>query len=141
MLPGVNRPPDYLDFTADAEGISFPDGTQASDPSSVRLPDGTWLMAMSLGQQTLMARSTDGLAFTREATLSLGGVPDLALLTDGSLRLYVCAQGIVSYRSTDGGHGWTRETTVVPPGFNGKPIVCDPSLVAGAGLFVFKTGS
>jgi len=29
---------------------------------------------------------------------------------------------------------------VVGPGFNGKPIVCDPSLVAGAQLFVFKTG-
>jgi len=97
-------------------------------------------MAISLGQQTVIARSTDGLSFVREGTLALGGVPELAVAPDGAARLYVCSAGIVAYRSTDGGRSWTREQTVVGPGFNGHPIVCDPSLVAGAGLFVFKTG-
>jgi hypothetical protein len=97
-------------------------------------------MAISLGQQTVMARSNDGLTFTREATLTFGGVPELAIAPDGAVRLYVCGAGIVAYRSTDGGRAFTREQTVIGPGFNGHNIVCDPSYVAGAGLFVFKTG-
>ena len=81
------------------------------------------------------------MTFAREATLSYGGVPELALLDGGAVRLYVCAQGIESYRSTDAGRTWTREGIVVGTSFNGRKIVCDPSLVAGAGMFVFKTGS
>jgi hypothetical protein len=131
---------DGVRFTVRATAITFAAGELITDPSVVRLADGSWLMAMSLGQQTVTARSSDGLAFTRESTFSFGGVPELAIATDGAVRLYVCAAGIVAYRSVDAGRSWTREGTVVGPGFNGHPIVCDPSLVAGAGLFVFKTG-
>lgn len=70
---------------------------QLTDPSVVRLPDGSWRMAISLGQQTVMARSTDG------------------------------------------GSTWLQEGVVVPPGPAGQRIVCDPSLVAGAGRFLYKT--
>jgi hypothetical protein len=56
------------------------------------------------------------------------------------VRLYVCAQGIVAYRSTDT-FTWTREQTVVTRGPNGSMLVCDPSLVGGTGTFVYKTGS
>jgi len=131
---------DGVRFTVRGAAITFASGELITAPSIVRLADGTWLMAMSLGQQTVMARSADGLTFAREATLSFGGVPELAIAPDGAVRLYVCAQGIVAYRSTDAGRNWARETTVIGPGFNGKPIVCDPSLVAGAGMFIFKTG-
>lgn len=131
---------DGIHFTAKSVALSFTSSEMLTDPSLLALPDGEWLMAISSGQRTLIARSGDGLAFTRERTFDIGGVPELAGAPDGAPRLYVCAQGIVSYRSTDGGRTWTREATVIGPGFNGKPIVCDPSLVAGAGLFVFKTG-
>lgn len=47
---------------------------------------------------------------------------------------------VAAYRSTDAGRTWTLERTVIQPPINGRQIVCDPSLVAGAGLFVFKTG-
>jgi hypothetical protein len=145
-LPGVPRAmcsadsPDGVQFTTRGPAFTWTSGEMLTDPSVVRLADGSWLMAMSLGQQTVIARSGDGLAFAREATFSFGGVPELALAPDGSVRLYVCAAGIVAYRSSDAGRSFTREQTVVGPGFNGRPIVCDPSLVAGAGLFVFKTG-
>jgi len=56
------------------------------------------------------------------------------------VRLYVCRGGITAYRSADAGRSWSLERTVVSSPVNGHPIVCDPSLVAGAGLFVFKTG-
>lgn len=110
-----------------------------TDPSVVRLADGSWLMAMSAGQQTILARSIDGIAFTTGERLSYGGVPEVALAPDGAIRLYVCSQGIVAYRSRDA-MTWTREQTVVTRGPNGSLLTCDPSLVAGTSLFVFKTG-
>lgn len=132
---------DGIRFTLEATALTFAAEEIITDPSVIRLPDGSSLMAMSAGQRTIIARSSDGLTFAREATLSYGGVPELALLDGGAVRLYVCAQGIESYRSTDAGRTWTREGTVVGPSFNGRKIVCDPSLVAGAEMFVFKTGS
>ena len=97
-------------------------------------------MAISLGQRSILAAATDGRTFTRTGTFENGGVPELAVFADGRLRIYVCAQGIVSWLSGDGGQSWVREATVVPPNTLGKRILCDPSLPPGAGLFVFKTG-
>jgi len=131
---------DGVNFTTRGAAFVWTTAEQFTDPSVIPLADGSWLMAISLGQQTVIARSADGLTFTRESTLSFGGVPELAIAPDGAARLYVCSGGIVAYRSVDGGRAWTREQTVVGPGFNGHNIVCDPSLVAGAGMFVFKTG-
>jgi len=130
---------DGLRFTVVATALSIAPGEQLTDPSVVQLADGTWRMAISLGQQTVLARSTDGLRFSRTGTLSYGGVPELAIAPDGALRLYVCSAGIVSWRSSDGGASWTQEGVVVPPGPAGQRIVCDPSLVAGAGRFLYKT--
>lgn len=110
-----------------------------TDPSVVQLPNGAWLMALSAGQSTRLARSTDGRSFALGETLAFGGVPELAVLGDGALRLYVCADGIVAYRSVDA-VSWQREQVVATRGPNGSMLVCDPSRVAGTDLFVFKTG-
>ena len=130
---------DGINFTVLATALTYPASELLTDPSVVRLADGSWRMAVSWGNRTIMARSADGLAFTRYDTLTYGGVPELAIAPDGALRLYVCAQGIHAYRSVDGGNGWALEGTVVPPNTLGKRILCDPSLVAGANLFIFKT--
>ncbi len=128
-----------------SDGISFQTLSTAmsfsntyTDPSMVQLQDGTWLLAGSSGQSTILARSMDGLTFSQYGSVSYGGVPEVALTNDGRVRLYVCANGIESYVSGDSGSTWTREGTVVPPGTLGM-TVCDPSYVAGANLFVFKT--
>jgi hypothetical protein len=131
---------DGLNFTIKGTAFTFAATETLTDPSLLALADGTWLMAMSNGQNTIIARSADGLAFTREATFTFGGVPELARAPDGALRLYVCKGSINAYRSTDAGRTWSFERSVVNPPVNGHQIVCDPSLVAGAGLFVFKTG-
>jgi len=131
---------DGVHFTTRGPAFVWTTSEQFTDPSVVPLADGAWLMAISLGQQTVIARSSDGISFTREETLAIGGVPELAIAPGGAVRLYVCSGGITAYRSTDAGRTFAREQTVVGPGFNGHNIVCDPSLVAGAGLFVFKTG-
>lgn len=110
-----------------------------TDPSVVQLPNGSWLMALSAGQTTRLARSADGVSFTLGETLTYGGVPELARAGDGAVRLYVCAGGIVAYRSADA-VSWQREQVVVTRGPNGSMLVCDPSRVDGTDMFVFKTG-
>lgn len=127
---------DGVSFTLVGRAIAFTEMT--TDPSLVRLSDGSWLMAVSQGQKTALARSADGLRFEQYDTVSFGGVPELALTIDGRVRLYVCARGIESYVSSDAGRTWQREGTVLT-GTPAKKIACDPSLVAGAGVFIYKT--
>lgn len=129
---------DGENFTVVAAAVEFGAGDTTTDPSLLQLPDGTWLMAMSRGQQTVLARSADGLRFALGETLTVGGVPEIASAGGGRVRLYVCARGIVSYTSGDGGRSWQAEGTVVDPA-SGPRIVCDPSFVAGADLFLYKT--
>jgi hypothetical protein len=126
---------DGINFSVLGRAIAFKDLT--TDPSLARLADGTWLMAASQGQKTALARSSDGLSFESYATVTYGGVPEVTALADGRVRLYVCTGGIESYVSTDKGTTWTREGTVVR-GTPQKRLACDPSVVSGAGLFVYK---
>ena len=132
---------DGLQFQAVATAVTLPASSTDTDPSVTPLRDGSWLMAISRGQQSVLARSSDGLAFTLGETLTFGGVPEVTTLSDGRVRLYVCTGGIDSYISGDSGRSWQREGVVVPPRTLGHMIVCDPSRVAGTNLFVFKTGS
>lgn len=130
---------DGLNFTTVANAWDLGAGSSMTDPSLLRLTDGSWLMAISDGQSTRIGRSTTGLSFTEYTRLTAGGVPELGLTTDGRPRLYVCAGGIASYVSPDGGTTWTFEATVIRPNTLGRTIACDPSWVPGANLFVFKT--
>ena len=111
---------------------------QETDPSVVRLGRGRWLLAISRGPETVLARSAGGKRFTRFATVPYGGVPELASLGGGRVRLYVCADGIVSYVSGDRGVTWVYEATVVAPPPGGG-VVCDPSRVPGTDVFLYKT--
>jgi hypothetical protein len=86
---------DGVAFTVVGPAYDIPAEDTLTNPSLARLTDGSWLMAMSRGQQTVMARSGDGLRF---------GVYD----------------------------------TLVAPGTLGARIICDPSWVPDAGLFIFK---
>jgi hypothetical protein len=126
---------DGRNFTVIGSALTF-SGELWTDPSVVPLASGGWLMAVSAGNNTVMARSNDGLTFVAGERLTYGGVPELAALADGRVRLYVCAQGIQSYVSGDRGSTWNHEGTVLNPG----GLTCDPSLVAGTDRFVFKTG-
>ncbi len=129
---------DGVHFTVVGRAIAFAEADTVTDPSIARLADGSWLMAVSRGTSTILARSPDGLTFQAEATVEFGGVPELASLADGRLRLYVCGQGILSYVSSDAGRTWHAETTVLRPGTLDKKIVCDPSWIAGTNVFLFK---
>lgn len=131
-----------------SDGVNFQSvgtalSTTGTDPSVARLSDGSWLMAISLGQQSIFARSSDGVSFAATGdTMTFGGVPELTTLGDGRVRLYVCStsNGIDAYASADAGRSWEREATVVPVGTLGHRIVCDPSMVSGTNVFLFKTG-
>jgi hypothetical protein len=126
---------DGVNFSALGPAVAA-DGTTWTDPSVTQLTDGTWLMAISDGGNTVLARSTDGRSFVTGERLSYGGVPEVTALDAGRVRLYVCAMGIVSYVSADAGASWRFEATVV----SGPGLACDPSRVAGTDLFVYKTG-
>jgi hypothetical protein len=132
---------DGLAFQVVGTAIDLGASTMDTDPSVTQLRDGSWLMASSRGQTTVLSRSSDGVTFTLGETLTYGGVPEVTTLDDGRVRLYVCAGGIESYVSADSGRTWQREGIVAPSGTLGHAIVCDPSKVAGTNLFIFKTAS
>jgi len=127
---------DGRSFTVRGAAITF--AAVTTDPSLLRLADGTWLMAASQGQATVLARSPDGLRFTAGETLTYGGVPELAGAGGGRIRLYVCARAIESYISADGGKSWQREG-VIATAPAPQRIICDPSRIAGTNLFLYKT--
>jgi photosystem II stability/assembly factor-like uncharacterized protein len=115
---------------------------QVTDPSVVLLPDGNWLMALSRGSKTLLASSLDGETFTETGVvIPQGGVPELRLLPDGSLRLYVSGQGgIASLISTDGGQTWVEEAGIRIPAQDGN-VAADPSVIQlpdGSWLMAWK---
>ncbi|MFO0756768.1 MAG: hypothetical protein U0359_09765 [Byssovorax sp.] len=128
---------DGVTFDILGRALELPSMPMITDPSVIHLTSGKWLMALSQGQQTILARSDDGYTFTQGETLNYGGVPELSLLDDGKVRLYVCAMGIESYLSDTEGMSWNKEAKVLlgSPGKAG----CDPSRVAGTDLFLYKT--
>ena len=122
---------DGVRFTVEGKVFEIEGGT---DPSVVMLPDGSWLLAVARAQQQQMvvARSTNGERFETVATLSNGGIPELLVLPNGSVRLFHNGMGgagtppgMVSRLSTDGGRTWTSETgtRLNHPGFAADPSV------------------
>lgn len=79
------------------EGARFADD-DITDPEIVKAGD-QWLMFLSRGQETLLARSGDGLRFDRDRDFVLrgGGVPGAVVLADGRVRVYQSSRdGIIS---------------------------------------------
>ena len=122
---------DGINFTVEGLLIEVPGVT---DPSMIQLPDGSWLLAMTRDGETLLASSADGKSFELTGvTFQERGIPELALLPDGRIGLYLSQL----YISTDGGQTWTAQPEVTVPG-NGA----DPSLAplpAGGFAFAYKT--
>ncbi|MFQ5681464.1 MAG: hypothetical protein ACE5GG_05400 [Candidatus Omnitrophota bacterium] len=118
-----------------AEGIT--------DPEVVRVGE-EWLMFLSRGPETLLARSGDGLEFTSDRGFRCrrGGVPGALSLSDGRVRLFLSAGGGIVSLSFDPGQGsasWADEGLRLQP----RPgsIVADPSPVIlgdGRHYLVFK---
>ena len=123
-------------------GLAMVFGQGRTDPSVTQLAGGSWLMGISFGQQTQLAQSSNGVSFTPSGvTVSYGGVPEVTTLSSGRVRMYVCANGnIDAYVSADASaSSWTREGTVVQAGPSlGYGSVCDPSVVRGTNVFLFK---
>lgn len=132
---------DGMHFTEE-EGVRF-QGQNITDPEVVQLPDGSFLMYISRGQETLIASSPDGLTFTDTGrTLAGGGVPGAVVLEDGTVRWYGCSQGgIVTATAKDGLVFEARQTVSLTPKPT-DPVVCDPAVVRlpdGTFVGVIKT--
>ena len=121
---------DGLNFTLEQQLVALEDVT---DPSAVRLPDGSWLLALPQKRETLVLRSADGFNFDPAGIvrLSPGGIPELAALPDGRVRLfYATGGGIGSYISSDNGQTWQAESGLRINKPVGEEIAADPSLLA-----------
>jgi hypothetical protein len=126
----------HLIFSAISEdGLNFKIERQliavetVTDPSVVQLANDRWLMALSQGTRTLLADSDDGYDFELTGVVvELGGVPELAILADGNVRLYVTAGGIKSVVSHDDGQTWAVEPGTRLSSSQGG-ILADPSLI------------
>lgn len=103
--PARDRTPHRFYSAVSEDGVEFEmepgvrfELAQITDPEVVRVGD-EWLMFISRGQETLLARSPDGLAFEQERDFSWrdGGVPGALVLDDGRVRVFGCGrEGIVS---------------------------------------------
>ncbi|MCE7927612.1 MAG: hypothetical protein DYG91_03795 [Chloroflexi bacterium CFX7] len=130
---------DGVNFTVIGQALRFT-STVSTDPSLAELRGGGWLMAVSQGANTVLARAEDGLQFEVFATVDYGGVPEVTILADGRVALYVCSmKGIGVHASADQGKTWRQVTTISSP-IAGSKLFCDPSVVTGTDLFVFKVG-
>lgn len=110
---------DGINFTVEGQLIAVDDVT---DPSMIQLPNGTWLMAMTRPTETLLASSKDGSTFELTGVvLEEPGIPELALLPEGRIGLYLGQMFI----SEDGGQTWDVRPEVRVPGGG-----ADPSLTA-----------
>jgi len=129
---------DGLNFTV--EGKAF-EAANITDPTVIKLNDGSYLMACVQGTNDIIAKSADGKTFQAAGvTIPNGGIPELVKLDDGSVRLfYNGAGGIVSSRSTDGGMTWQKETGV-RLSFSGG--IADPSVIkiAAGKWYMFVKG-
>ncbi|MCA9988268.1 MAG: exo-alpha-sialidase, partial [Anaerolineales bacterium] len=108
---------DGLNFTIEGPIFEY---EAITDPSVAQLPNGEWLLAAARpgAGGALLARSSDGQSFTFQQEMGVDGIPELAVMPDGTVRLYLAQ----SYLSTDNGHTWIAETA----GWIPSP---DPSLV------------
>ena len=117
---------DGLNFKIERQLIAV---ERVTDPSVVQLANGRWLMALSQGGRTLLADSDDGYDFELTGVVvELGGVPELAVLADGNVRLYVSMRGIKSVVSGDEGQTWAVEPGTRLSSSQGE-ILADPSLI------------
>ena len=119
-------------YTAVSEdGVHFKQASLAievsnggTDPTSLRLEDGSWLMAIAHPEGILLARSDDGLTFSLTDQSFPEGGPELWRFPD-RVRLYIKAQNLLIYATTDGGASWSLEHSTPIPGH-------DPSMVQEA---------
>lgn len=120
---------DGVNFTIN--GVAF-EHHSITDPSIVELPNGNYLMACAMiGQttiQSIISLSIDGgLTFDSLTTIQDTGIPELFVLSDGSVRIfYNGSGGIISSRSYDNGVTWNTESGLR---LSTTEFIGDPSIV------------
>lgn len=100
---------DGVNFKVDGVAAKVDGGT---DPTVVRLQNGTYLLAVAKGEEQKIAlfSSKDGRKF-RPLTELRGGIPELALAENGDAELiYQDAEGFVRLVSSDDGKSWTSSS-------------------------------
>lgn len=126
---------DGISFVEDP-GIRF-SHPQIYDPAVMDTGSGWWMFAGYNPESApgsfpepkiVFAKSSDGLTFSRESVLDLGGnVPEIVKLDDGRYALYYCAMGGIAMATSSDGASWSSGATALSSD-SGK-ITCDPSVI------------
>ncbi len=121
---------DGINFTVEGQLIAV---DEVTDPSMIQLPDGSWLLAMTRPTETLLASSKDGRTFELTGVvLEEPGIPELALLPEGRIGLYLGQMFI----SEDNGQTWEVHPEVRVPGSGADPSMT--ALPQGGFAFAYK---
>ncbi len=133
---------DGVHFTVE-DGVRFT-AEKITDPDVIE-HNGSWIMYISKGPETLIATSNDGLTFSlEEATWAGGGVPGAYVDAENMVHLYGCGkEGIATQESADGVtfDELTQPEAALRSEDTATPIICDPSPVLlpdGDVLMVYK---
>jgi len=132
---------DGIHFQAEP-GVRF-QMASITDPEVLRVGK-EWLMFLSGGQETLLARSSDGLNFTIDSGfhLEIGGVPGAVMLSDGSVRIFATGRGgIVSAHFNPNSSSVPITEKGARVSAEGAAIVADPACVKrldGSYYLIFK---
>jgi len=126
-------------------GLNAGPGEFFSNPSVIRLADGTFMMIYEKDANNVRslyrAVSSDGITFTPSSSGAVMypgsgdnnflSVPDMVFINGTTIRMYFVAGGdfIDSATSSDNGMTWTREGRITIPGVNTSQQL-DPDIVA-----------
>lgn len=126
----------------DREAIAY-DGAGGYDPTVVRLPNGSWLMAIPNRDTITLAASTDGQHFVATGVVvNVRGIPEL--WHDGAtLHLLAGGERLYHQVSSDNGATWTELESVTVAGL-GDTNLGSPSIAGHDGawrLFLVRSNN
>jgi len=114
---------DGVNFAVE-DGIRWED-SRLTDPEVIYF-NNKWFMYYSVGPESKLATSSDGLNFTGVKITggNVGGVPG-ALALDNGVRLFACSKGISEAFSSDGINFKLEQNDIL----NIQGAVCDPAVI------------
>ena len=115
---------DEINFITEP-GARF-EAKQLTDPEVIFYKN-QWYLYYSVGTESKLATSTDGLTFKEQQITGgeVGGVPGALITSDGGVRLFGCGKGLSTALSPDGINFKKEQENIID-------MACDPAAVKSA---------
>lgn len=119
---------DGVHFTQE-QGVRFTYDGINTDPDVFRVGD-RWVMLASQGRRQILATSDDGLTFTYQGEVDMGGSVSSTFPIAGVLTTFYCDdRGGISAAQTKDGATWSQGQPVLRNDNPLKEMLCDPTVV------------